>query len=147
MSGDYGDRILERRQRAQVGQDAARRMRWTARIEDKVALLENRVRRLARDMDLAPAEVRDDIDAARHYHDRRIDEIWLVLVQAGLLPTHELHHTIRDNSDVGGRVEGCDHCAEALARHPFEGSVSDRIDAERDRAHAEMGDFWGEDEE
>lgn len=102
-----------------------------------------RIRQLERD----GALLRDDIEAAKHYHDRRLDEIWLVLVQAGLLPSHELHHTVRDNSDAWGRVEGCEHCAADLERSPFQGSVTDRIEAERDRARAEMGDFWDEDEQ
>lgn len=130
-----------------IGQDAGRRIRWTTRMEDRIAVLTNRVRQLGRQRDLLPVDIRDDIEIAKHYHDKRIDEIWTVLVRAGLLPSHELHHTIRDNSDVWGRVEGCEHCAPDLERTPFQGSVTDRIEADQDRIRHEMRDFWGEDDE
>lgn len=155
MTLDYGQRVLDRR--ATVPAKGA----WAGSLGDRVdkvirahnegvkvnrgnfdTLIEG-IQQLRRDTVL----LRDDIEDAKHYHDRRLDEMWLVLVQAGLLPTHELHHTVRDNSDVWGRVEGCEHCADALARHPFEGSVTDRIEAERERAHAETAHFWGDDED
>ncbi len=52
-----------------IGQDAGRRIRWTTRMEDRIAVLTNRVRQLARQRDLLPVDIRDDIEAAKHYHD------------------------------------------------------------------------------
>lgn len=144
---DYGDRIRERKQRAQDGQDAARRIRWTTRIEDQVAVLTNRVRRLARERDLLPIELRDEIAVAKHYHDHRIDEIWTVLVRSGLLPSHELHHTVRDNSDQWGRVEGCDHCEPSFKDFPWEGSLLERAEAQLREAHEASRAFWEQDDE
>lgn len=128
------------------GWNVTRRIQWLNwRLSDAIEAVNgwvDRVRRHEHDLVL----LRDGVEDAKHYHDHRLDEIWTVLVQAGLLPSHELHHTVRDNSDVWGRVEGCDHCAPDLARHPFEGSVTDRIEADRLRIRAQVPDYWDDDE-
>ena len=96
--------------------DTKRRMdRLMWGIEDT----DGRITRLVNELRGELADIRDDIDAARHYHDHRLDEIWILLIRGGLLPPEALHDTVRDLTDRWGRVEDCPHCAESLAHEPF----------------------------
>lgn len=48
--------------------------------------------------------------------DSRLDEVWFVLVRAGLLPVGAYHETLMDPSDQYGRIAECPHCADDLAK-------------------------------
>lgn len=51
----------------------------------------------------------------------RLDEVWYVLIRAGLLPVEAYHETLMDPSDQYGRIAECPHCADDIAKDATDG--------------------------